>query len=246
MVALGQVILNKTERKAKVLKKISLLVIFVLFMPACSSESNEQVIQTAIALTQEALPTETPIPPTETSVPQTETPNPTETPYPTETPVPPTETPIPLSAIDLEPIILQSGDLPEQLLPDFVYRDFNERGIQSVDIPDPDNFIVQRFHNQERNNTGGGAYLYIYNDIELANRSYRRMLPHISSPLDMLVTHPEVGEQSQMVQYSPTYSLIFTRCNAFIHILMVGVREFDIVSYAQNLDARLQDTICKD
>ena len=73
------------------------LTYFVLLLSACSNEPSENIIQTAIAQTQAAKPTETTVP--------------SATPEPTSTTMP-TETVVPLSDIDLVPLLIQEGDLP--------------------------------------------------------------------------------------------------------------------------------------
>jgi hypothetical protein len=72
-----------------------ILVTVVLLLLACNSEPSEDAIQTAIAATQEALPTATP---TATNTP---------TPVPTAT-----ATPIPLALVALESLLIEPGDLP--------------------------------------------------------------------------------------------------------------------------------------
>jgi len=73
-------------------------VLFCLILSACQGTPTPDVqatAQAALAATQTAQPTATPVPPTETPTP-TDTPiPPTDTPTPTDTPVPPTDTPSP-------------------------------------------------------------------------------------------------------------------------------------------------------
>jgi hypothetical protein len=75
-----------------------LLLVLMFAISACGAEPDvEATVAAAIAATEAAKPTDTPVPPTDTPIPPTETAvPPTNTPVPpTNTPVPPTDTPLP-------------------------------------------------------------------------------------------------------------------------------------------------------
>lgn len=219
---------------------ISLLALIIL--GAC--QPSEQAVQVAIQQTLAAAPTGTNAPTATaapTSIPSSPTPPPTDTPSPTPTSVPPTATPISISDLDLEPLLLQDGDLPPHLVPDFVSKELNSQWRTLEDLT-ADNFINQDFYNTDRKSSGGAVIVYLYEDPKEANRAYDQIAPAINwfpEPAD-------VGEKGIMQYDAPQRHLIFKRCNAFVYIWMIDVREYDIVTYAQRLDERLGAVICRD
>ena len=106
------------------MKRFTLVAIIGLVLCACSSQPSENAVQTAIALTDVAKPSET-----FTTVPtDTSTPSPTSTDIPTDTPTPkptltsePTDTLTPTPDLriiegDAEDYILQKTDLPHRYI----------------------------------------------------------------------------------------------------------------------------------
>ncbi len=83
-------------------KKIIVLVLITGILLACGlTDPSESDVQTAIAMTAAAEPTDVPVMASNTPTP-TETPSPTDTPEPTETPLP-TETPMPTETVTPRP-----------------------------------------------------------------------------------------------------------------------------------------------
>jgi hypothetical protein len=223
---------------------IILIMIFGFFATGFSSEVDDSAIETAIARTAEAIPTEMPIPATWTSEPSpTDAPNPTETPQPTSTteasptPVP---SPVPLSGIDLRPIILSDDDLPEHLQEDFFVEGLDAQNVLLGRLPGGEQIVTQKFYNNERNSGGGASIIFLYNDLDLVQDAF----DHAAADLTLLNFDADVGEQSKAERNPPQWHLTFTRCHAFVYIFMIDGREFDIVSYAQALDVRLSEAVC--
>ena len=220
---------------------IVVLLSALLLMVAC--QPSEQAVQVAIEQTLAAAPTDIPAPTiaaTPTSIPPSPTSPPTDTPSPTATAVPPTATPVQIRQLDLEPLLLQDGDLPPHLVPDFVSRELNSQWMTLEDLQ-ADNFINQDFYNTDRKSSGGAVIIYLYENIKEADRAYEQIAPAI----DWFPTEvDDVGEKAKMQHNTPQHHLIFKRCGAFVFIWMLDVRDFDFMSYAQRLDGRLSAVIC--
>ncbi|MFC2053133.1 hypothetical protein ACFLV7_02375 [Chloroflexota bacterium] len=94
------------------------LVLIVIFLAACSSEPSENAIETAIAGTQAAQPTEK-----HTDIPPTETPPPTQTPEPTYSPAPTNTTEPPIAPTSLPEGVLFRDDFEGALQPGWSWLD---------------------------------------------------------------------------------------------------------------------------
>lgn len=223
---------------------ITVFVLLSALLALVACQPSEQTVQVAVQQTLTAAPTNAPAPTvaaTSTSIPPSPTPPPTDIPAPTVTAVPPTATPIQIRTLDLEPLLLQDGDLPPHIVPDFVS---NELSTQQVILRNltADNFINQKFYNTERESSGGAVIIYLYEDPKEANRAYEQIEPKI----DWFPEAADVGEKAIMQYDTGQPHLIFKRCGAFVYIWMVDVRKYDIVTYAQRLDERLSAVICTD
>ena len=228
--------------------RIIALMLIAFGLAACgSSEPAEGDIQTAIALTVEAGPTITPVvitkpvirvplpthEPTVTSVP-------TLTPEPTMTPLP---TAVPLSEIDLEPILVQPGDLPGHLEPEQISRRFDESGRE---LPTPANYIFQNFYDPD--GSGGAVSIFLYENLILADTSYSMAtaIP-LHDSIGNLIDE-EIGERRR--GYGGSLNTFekarfqFLRCGAFVDIIMADATKIDIVIYARHLDERLIELLC--
>jgi hypothetical protein len=220
--------------------------ICLLFLSACSSTP---------------VPTDTPAPvPTDTPAPvPTDTPTPvptdTPTPVPTDTPTPvPTDTPtpVPLSGIDLEPILIQSGDLP---------AGYSGAQVRSVlpgmfdGLPETDNSVYQQF--EKDGGPAGGIAIALYESLDDQVKAYQIILDGMltedsiealekefgSSPLGIAFSFPDdVGEEAYAVgdyrkidDQDPLWmqdlkretandssEVLFRRCDAVVHIRFAG------------------------
>jgi hypothetical protein len=94
------------------------LALIVLFLASCSKAPSEDAIETAIAKTQAAQPTEKP-----TDIPHTETPTPTQTPEPTNTPAPTNTTEPTITPTSLPEGVLFRDDFDGALQPGWSWLD---------------------------------------------------------------------------------------------------------------------------
>jgi hypothetical protein len=190
-----------------------------------------------------AEPTATPIdtPPTATAAP-TEVP-PTATP----TEIPATPTPVPLSALDLEPVMLEANAaLPPPLLADFIH-DAPTHIRQDVlgDLPAPDNYIMQELYHPE-SEIGGAVIVYVYDDLPDVRSAYMDVSGQLDGMgYDLGVSNPDgVGERATMEELNDRVYLVFPRCHALVFVWATGARPFDVLAYGEELDAALGPLVC--
>jgi hypothetical protein len=221
---------------------ITVFVLLSALLALVACQPSEQTVQVAVQQTLTAAPTNAPVPTvaaTPTSTPPSPTLPPTDIPAPTVTAVPPTATPIQIRKLDLEPLLIQDGDLPPYLVPDFVSKELSSQWSTLEDLT-ADNFINQDFYNTERKSSGGAVIIYLYEDAKEADRAYEQIAPAI----DWFPEPADVGEKGEMQYDTPQRHLIFKRCHAFVYVWMSDVREYDIVTYTQRLDERLSAVVC--
>lgn len=218
-----------------------LFAILAALLTACSP--SEEAVQTVIGETAVAAPTSAPaITEAATPISPTDTPRPTEA--VTETP---TATALSLTAIDLKSIVLANNEnLTPPLQPDFVDHELTMRQDYLGELARPDNFISQKFYNSDRDSTGGAIIIFVYEDKELVDAAYGIVAPQLDG-LGVGVGisyYDDVGEKAKLEEIEANSILIFQRCHAFAFIWMQDTREFDIVNYAKELDARLASVVC--
>lgn len=216
--------------------------VLVVILTACSpATSSTNVIQTAIAQTRAAQPTNTILPPTQTFTP---TPTLTNTPQPTSTS---TSTLIPLSEINLEPLLIQQGDLPSGFSGAQV-SDLPPKMFQGM--PKAANKIDQRF--QKEGEAAGGVAVFLYETGADIEKAYSYLLEGMGENLE---TVQNIGDAAQLTYSKLTLftfgdndggDLAFKRCSGVIHIRMVNnVIKENLISYATRLDKRLSLVICR-
>lgn len=205
-----------------------LLSMFALLATACGSAS-ESAVQTAIAQTQAAIPTPSPIP--------------------TQTPIP-TPTPIPLSEIDLETILLVSGDLP----PDFVGGQVKSIPPKYLEGgPTADQVIQQGFRAGAF--ASQGILILLYKSPSDLETAYSTMLERSNNfePLADIgekaaIKGGNVDENALIIVGvgAKSTQLVFTRCHALVYIdLYATSASVEVTTtYAQRLDKRLTSLLC--
>ena len=179
----------------------------------------------------------------------TTTPEPTDTPQPTDTPAPtatPTPTPIPLSELELEPLLIQAGDLPAG----FSGAQVRDVAPQMFDeLPIAENVIDQRF--EKGGAAAGGVTVILYSSKSEIDEVYGLL---VSSMGDSTQTVTEVGEQAIAIVESLSAAgvtfkfsdLTFIRCSAVVYIRMSDIADSDaITAYAKRLDSRLEPVVCR-
>jgi len=207
------------------LNKISIKVIILLLIPfivACAPSASQ--IQTAVAQTQAAIPTPTP--------------------EPTETPIP-TPTSIPLSEMNLEPILLVSGDLPPEFYGVQV-KSVPPRGFEG--IPPADQVIQQGFRAGAYAADGITIALYKSpSDVDTAYSTVNNVLEKKDKALQPL---SDVGEKATIADADvwgiDSTQIVFTRCHALVYIDLFATTAGPEVAttYAQRLDKRLKPSVC--
>lgn len=168
---------------------------------------------------------------------------PTLQPTSTNTPEP---TPIPLSEIDLEPILLLSGDLPT----DFQGGQITTSIIKRFEnMPDPEQAIAQSFRAGDYGSDGINIYLYKSEtdllkakEIVIASLQQGDKFEEISD-----VGEWAIGSEEQNTMFYVTDSkVVFIRCNALVYIELFskGTNLEVSKTYAQRIDKRLKGLIC--
>jgi hypothetical protein len=175
-------------------------------------------------------------------------------PTPTETPV---TTPIPFSELDLEPLLVQSNDLPPEINGSQVR---NQPPEIVPGLPQPDKQIFQAFGRTD----GGivfensGIYVFIYNNLPNAENSYLFILDAMqesrvqgASPSfpEKVNIDDKVGEHSAWMKapfmnFEPVTDLAWLNCHAVFFVRMRGNSDAAI-SYAQRLNQRLSPLVCR-
>ena len=203
------------------------LVVLASILAGCSYAPSENTIQTAIAKTQTAQPTNT------------------ITPEPTDTSTP---TPVPLENLDLEQIIFMTGDLPSQ----YKFSVLDE-GLSKIapfylltNFPKPDAITTLSI-----DNTTSGLFIpvpsqvviLLYNDLEERDDGYTALINYkwAGYPVKPLA---KTGERAVYINYGLITGfeyVVFERCNALVYI---GT-DADTVNYAQRLDRRLAKLVCR-
>jgi hypothetical protein len=212
--------------------KKTIFLVIVLLLTACSS--SDAAIQTAIAQTQIAIPTNTSVPS------ETPTQIPTETPAPSVTP-----TLIPLDKIDLESLAIQEGDLP---------AGYSESQVRTIlpemfeGIPEPINGLYQQFEHD--NEAAGGVSIIIYQAESTADKAYYQMQQGMGDDAKLF---SGLGERAHITIINitmlgitmQTVDLLFIHCATIVYIRMSDTINTDYaVAYAERLDKRLSPYIC--
>jgi hypothetical protein len=143
-----------------------------------------------------------------------------------------TPTPLSLDDLDLEPLLIQSGDLPSGFSGAQVLQDAPG---MFRDIPPTENVIYQRF--QKNGETIGGVTVFLYGDDETRGAAYDLVVDGFADPVEEISNVGEIADGS-------LFDLAFIRCNALVHVRMVGAGLDEVAAYATRLDSRLTDVVC--
>lgn len=175
---------------------------------------------------------------------------------PASTPVP-TPTPIPFSELDLEPLLIQSNDLPPEINGSQVR---NQPPAIVPDLPQPDKQIFQAFGRTDGGTVfeNSGVYVFIYDNLPDAKNSYLFILAAMqesrvqgaspSFPKEVNIDD-RVGEQSAwmdspFMDFKPVIDLAWLNCHAVFFVRILGNSDAAI-SYAQRLNQRLSPLVCR-
>ena len=152
---------------------------------------------------------------------------------------------VPLPEVELEPLLVQPGDLPSGLAASHIRDEAPE---MFTAVPEPQKAVNQQF---ERNGeTQGGVTVLLYDTHEDVDEAYniiaqgmpetRAYVPGVGAAAvgGNLMVNP-LGVQFVSVE------LVFVRCHAIVHIRITGTHRLDDASaYAKRLDKRLQEKVC--
>jgi len=167
-------------------------------------------------------------------------------PEPTATPtvVPtaaPTETPVPLGDINLEPLLIQPGDLPPGYTASQIRMDFPEF---LRDAPEPQGFLRQLIDG--RSGIGGSVQVLLYDSLQDVDAALLLVADTIPDP----EVSDGYGEKCYISSTSiavRTASFAFSRCHAVVLGTFIGTSSIGAAtSYAMRLDARLEPVVCRD
>jgi len=148
-------------------------------------------------------------------------------------------TTVALKDIDLEPLLIQAGDLPSGMSAAQV-KDAAPPALN--DYPQATKAIDQRF--QRNGKTAGGVVVLLYeqqSDLDQA-KGLAAKTSKYSEPLS------DVGEQAKLflgTDLLPIRGVTFVRCQAVVDVSMSGVDTREITAYAKRLDKRLQAAVCR-
>ena len=147
---------------------------------------------------------------------------------------------IPLASVDLEPLLVQSGDLPAGMTGAQV-KDAAPPAFKRY--PLPTKAIDQRF--QRSGDVVGGVVVLLYENAADRDAAWAQAQQAITSSATPL---PDVGEQALLLASSPQLpitSATFRRCAAIVDIGMdAQVQPNEISAYARRLDTRLTPLVC--
>ncbi|MBC7264246.1 MAG: hypothetical protein H5T64_07780 [Chloroflexi bacterium] len=177
-------------------------------------------------------------------------PAPTATPQPTSTA---TSTPMPPSASDLEPLLVQAGDLPPGLsgsqVSDIIPEPFDQ-------VSPPISVICQQFERNGRN--AGRVVVLLYESESKAKEVYEWWTIRPGDGRPNMLKETRVGEQAAwdcpekywITQYC---RIAFLRCHMVVDIFILGgeeggrmvfAKQDELLAYAKRLDNRLRPIVC--
>lgn len=179
---------------------------------------------------------------------------PTETPAATPTGLP-TATPIPLGQINLEPLLIQPGDLPSGYVGGQIRRTLPA---MFDGVPPSQNKIYQEL--TVDGHTKGGVSVMLYETLAEQSNAYAFLLDGMDGDTIHAKPVEGVGNMAHVIALAPGVvagvaidplgDILFSRCGAVVLIRMTflkaGLEVDQLSAYAQRLDQRLAAVVCKD
>lgn len=147
-------------------------------------------------------------------------------------------TAVALKDIDLEPLLVQAGDLPSGMSAAQV-KDTAPLGMK--EYPIATKAIDQRF--QRGNKTVGGVVVLLYEQQADLNQAAALAIK-LDKYSEVL---SDVGTQAKLflgTDAFPVRGVTFVRCRAVVDVTMSEVDTSEVTAYAKRLDKRLQSVIC--
>lgn len=196
-----------------------------LILGACATQPDPGAIQTAIAQTKVAEPTETTIP------------SPTSVPSPTL---------IPLSKLNLEELLFIKGDLPA----DYILGQIKNTPPVEINIQLPSSVNLVRQDIQKKPYISDGITIALYESVSDIQDVYKIFTKAMSEEdFDTIKNVNDVGENALITnaQGSPSsVRLVFSRCHAIIYISLfsIGANEETVITYGKRVDIRISPLVC--
>lgn len=213
------------------MRRIIIIVASLFILAACrpSEAQIQAALETSLAQTQAAIPAAT----------QTPTPEPTPTPAPTPTLVP-------LSKIDLEPILIQPGDLPAGYTGAQVRKMAPE---MFEELPPYEAVFYQQFEHE--GDVAGGVTVFAFNEPKRLDLAYKKILSGFGEDSR---TTTGLGDRASYVSHSTSLlgidfkfiDLAFSRCSYIAHVRFTDTDNLtEAKSYAVRLQERLDPLLCR-
>lgn len=162
-------------------------------------------------------------------------------PLPTEQP-----TAIPIESIELEPLLIQTGDLPAGVEGAQV-RDTPPAMFK--DMPAATKAIYQQFARGSKQI--GGVAVFLYTTPADQDQGYKLLVDGMGE----VNVVADIGEQASITKEDPKatslgisfWDLLFRRCAAIAHIRLTGdgIDDATVIAYAKRLDKRLAAVTCQ-
>ena len=160
----------------------------------------------------------------------------------------PTPTQIPLSQLDIEPLLVADGDLPEDLIPDTIT---NENAVGSIEELDRADAVFTQYFLLE-GGEGGGVSVFLFESADDVQAAFGKVSTLMNGP----AAYYGVGEQARienfLIPVMPDVApiegsrLIFARCHALAVIQFPRADDLPALErYGQLLDGRLQELVCR-
>jgi hypothetical protein len=151
----------------------------------------------------------------------------------------PSPTAVSLADVDLESLVLQSGDLPSGI----------QRGQVRAAVPNAFKGVpaAEQTFNQILERTGsstGNVTILLYRETNKRDTAYGVMVKGAGSRAQ---PSNGVGEQAIIFPGTrdlPVSSVSFVRCHAAVDITLGDVSAETLMNYAKWLDSRLQEVVC--
>jgi hypothetical protein len=200
----------------------------LILLTSCSVSPSQNDIQTAIAKTQKALPTNT----------IESIPTPTQTSTPTI---------LPLEDINLEGILLLSGDLPT----DYVGQQIKSTMPSKFNaLPKPNVIIQQGFRAGKF--ASDGIMILLYESPDDLSSSYELLKGILEkdanfSPLNDVGEKSIISDERNNLFTVTSVKMVFLRCQALVYIdlFSTSADKEDAINYALRVDNRLTPLICR-
>lgn len=174
----------------------------------------------------------------------------TSTQSPTQTPTP---TQVPLSEINLEPVLVQTGDLP---------AGYSGSQISDIDLSWIDflqykgvNRIQQLFEKDGK--PSGSVQVILFDEINQVDNSYSKYKEFFEKDSKIIAEDDfskgeltDIGDKAIYSSHNylgiSTIAIIFTRCNSLVNISFGDTNTLQYISaYAKRLDKRLSELVCR-